>query len=244
MKSSVVTRTLVSLAMLGALLAAASPAAATGTADVFRFWGYYQIVDAEWGFAQTGPDDTAPADGDMEGWRFATTDSVVPRLPRAMPAFDEVCGDTEAVDGEKRVAVVIDYGRPADGEEGSAPPEPRAACAVAPEAASGADVLAEVAEIRVADGLTCALDSYPATGCGDPVPEVSPEAAEPDAEVELALPADATTDAAATPADSAPDKATDDGGGIGAGLLAALGVVLVVAGLAVLALRRRRLVQD
>ncbi|HSI93394.1 MAG TPA: hypothetical protein VK925_07820, partial [Jiangellaceae bacterium] len=39
--------------------------------DAFRFWSYYQWDGDNWAFAPTGPADTRPADGDVEGWRFA-----------------------------------------------------------------------------------------------------------------------------------------------------------------------------
>jgi hypothetical protein len=238
------------LTWVAGLAAAAGPAAAgtsTSTASpAYQFWGYYQLTDAAWAFAQTGPDGTAPEDGSVEGWRFAIADVSSPRLPRATVPFDDVCADTDASDGQKRVAVVLDYGRPADATDGAQPPAARAACAVVPQAASGADVLSAVAETRVEGGLVCGLDGYPAAGCGDAVTEVPPQAAAPDEPVELAgLPASGPTqgrpgtDAGA--AAGAEDASRDDGQDDGAGAVPWVAVaVVLVAVIAVAALRRRR----
>lgn len=235
------------LALLSPALAAAPAGAATGEtsapetggadASGFRFWGYFHLADGEWAFAETGPDGFEPADGDVEGWRYASATAEDPRFPRATPTFEDICGATEAGDGEKRVGFVIDAGRAADGEGGATPPEPRAECAVVDEAANGADALAAVAEVRGdAGGLTCALDGYPESGCGDPVAAMSPEALQPDEQVELAGLANAVADPQATA--TASDEAEDGGGG--AAVWVALAVVVVVAALGLLALRRRR----
>lgn len=223
-----------------ALTGAASTATAATPSDAYRYWGYFHATDGEWTFAQTGPDGATPADGAVEGWRFAVAGSADVRTPRALPTFKEVCAGTEAAAGEKRVAVVIDYGRPADAADGAEPPAPRAECAVVDEAATGADVLAAVAETRVEGGLVCALDGYPATGCGEAVSEVSPEAAAPDEPVELTGLAGAEGSGDATAAERpAAEDAADDGPGAALWLGIAAAAAAVVA-LAVLALRRRR----
>lgn len=228
------------LTSLVSLVAWAAPAsAATGAGTVYQFWGYYQLADGAWTFAQTGPDASAPADGSVEGWRFAIADQADPRFPRATPSFEDVCGGTQAGAGQKRVAVVVDYGREADSTTGEQPPAPRAACAVAPEAATGADVLAVVAEIRLEEGLTCALDGYPATGCGDALPALPPAAAEPDQSVQLAAPTGAAPTATDSPTTTAGEPAGEDGS-FGAPLWLALAAAAAVAAIAVLAIRRRR----
>jgi len=174
----------------------------------YRYWGYYTWTDGAWTFATKGPDQTAPADGAVEGWRFAvTTEAGSPRVPRADGDFDAICTSTEPAAGKKRVAVVVDAGLPADAPEGAEPPEPRGACALVDESASGAQVLAAVATARIEGGLVCSLDGYPAQGCGEPV-DLEPPAT-PDAQVALALPAD-ETDAAQN--DAANSDGEDDGG--------------------------------
>lgn len=223
-----------------ALTGAAGAATAAAPSDAYRYWGYFQATDGEWAFAQTGPDGATPADGAVEGWRFAVAGSADVRAPRALPAFEDVCAGTDAAAGEKRVAVVIDYGRPADAADGAEPPAPRAECAVVDEAATGADVLAAVAETRVEGGLVCGLDGYPATGCGEAVSEVSPEAAAPDEPVELTglAGAEGSGDTAAAEQPAA-EQTADDGPGAALWLGIGAAVAAVVA-LAVLALRRRR----
>ena len=172
----------------------------------YRYWGYYTWTDGAWAFATKGPDQTAPADGAVEGWRFAiTAESGAPRVPRADGDFGAICTSTDAAAGKKRVAVVIDGGTKADAPQSATPPNPRGACALVPESASGAEVLAAVATARVEKGLVCSIDAYPAQGCGDPV-DIAPPAT-PDATVALALPK-----AKETATTKASDDGKDDGG--------------------------------
>ena len=182
---------------------------APAEAASYRYWGYYTWTDGAWTFATKGPDETKPADGAVEGWRFAiTTESGSPRVPRAAGDFEAICASTEAETGKKRVAVVVDAGLPDDAPEGATPPAPRGACALVDESASGAQVLAEVATARVENNLVCAIDAYPAQGCGEPV-DIEPPAT-PDAQVALELPETETTTRSAT---SAASSGQDDGDG-------------------------------
>lgn len=232
-------RTVVASALLALLLpfvGLAAPAAADAapTAAAFRFWGYFQQVDGAWQFAQTGPDGTSPADGSVEGWRFATAGGSDVRFPRATPTFDEVCADTAPSSGSKRVAVVIDYGRVVDGGEGAQPPAARSACAVVPEAGTGNDVVAAVAETRAEAGLMCALDSYPASGCGEPVDPLPAAAAAPDEEVQLVGPVEDT------PVDADAAETAPDDGGPGAGLWVGVAALVLIVAIGTAALARRR----
>ena len=67
------------------------------------------------------------------------------------------------------VEVVVDYGDHGDG----APTRPSAYCAKVPDGSTGADVLAVRARElgkpmpRYNDGLLCAIDGFPETGCGE-----------------------------------------------------------------------------
>ncbi|HZY29620.1 MAG TPA: SCO2322 family protein [Jiangellaceae bacterium] len=203
-------------------LAVAVPLTANAQDDVFRFWGYYQWTDDAWAFAQTGPADATPAEGAVEGWRYAVA-GAEPRFPRADGDFELICGSAGADAGEKRVAVVIDYGTGADSEDGSEPPAAEGACAVVADDATGADVLADITEVRVDDsGLTCGLGGYPQQGCGGPVSTPAPTG--PEDSVELALPQPETPAAA-----GGADGADEDGDGIPVGLLVGIGAVAVVA---------------
>lgn len=226
MISSVLLRAVLAGAAALGLALLAPTAAQAG--DAFRYWGYYLWEGESWTFAPTGPAEQTPADGDIQGWRWAAAGDD-PRLPRAAGDFDLICGGTEAGDGEKRVAVVIDFGSADDAEDGSEPPQARGACAVVPENASGADVLAAAAgDVRYDDaGLVCGVAGYPATGCGGPVEGDAPTG--PEEPVELALPEQAGDGAA-----------VDDDGGVPVGVLAGAGAVVVLGGGAALMARRSR----
>lgn len=215
--------------LLGVALATLVPATAANAA-AYRYWGYFQLSGTTWEFAPKGPADLTPADGSVEGWRFAIGTEGSTRLPRATPTFDEICGDTEAEAGSKRVAVVLDYGRQADSADDTEPPAPVGRCAVVTEAATGLEVLSEVADVRQDDSLICGIDDIPATGCGDEVKTVTPEAEAADEPVTLELASDATEEPAA--ADDEDDSNTGTYVGIGV-------AVLALAAVAVAALRRR-----
>ncbi|MGH8970339.1 MAG: SCO2322 family protein, partial [Actinomycetes bacterium] len=78
---------------LVSLVGPASPAQAAS----YRYWGYYTWTDGAWVFATKGPDQTKPADGAVEGWRFAvTSESGSPRVPRADGDFAAICAGTDA----------------------------------------------------------------------------------------------------------------------------------------------------
>ena len=211
-------------ACLGALTIAPAQAAA------YRYWGFYQLDNGTWVFAQKGPDQTTPADGSVEGWRFAVGDESSTRLPRAVLTFEQVCGSTPAESGKKRVAVVVDFGRAADAEGGGTPPEAKAACAVVPAGATSTEVLRAAGELRVEKGLICSVAGYPATGCGGEVKEVSPEAKAPDTAITIAAPGATPSSSPATSV--AADAAAQSTSGSTAGNTAAY----VIAGLALLAL--------
>jgi hypothetical protein len=212
------------LAIVGLTLAA--PLAAS--ADSYRYWGYYQWDGDAWTFAQTGPAENIPADGDVDGWRFHVADESSTRMPRADGDFDLICGADEAADGMKRVAVVIDYGTDEDAPDSADDvPLPRGGCAVVDERANSHDVLVAVSSVRVDGGLTCAIGDYPATGCGEPVEGDAPSGDED--QVELALPR----------AGDSPD-ADSDGGGVPVGLLVGIGAVAVLGTAAFAATRRSR----
>lgn len=227
------------LALAGLVALVAPPPAA---AAVYRYWGYFQAGAKDtWAFATKGAAQTKPADGSVEGWRFAIV-GTTPRLPRATPDFDAVCSSTPAEDGRKRVAVYIDYGVADEAPKGGGtPPAPAASCAVVPTAATGQDVLDSVADLRkdAKSGLLCGIDSYPGTGCGDQV-KTAPKVANPEPAVDFAI-------AAATPTSTpgaSPQSTADAAGAAEEGhtltyvLTAAVVVLLLGGGGLVLAGRR------
>jgi hypothetical protein len=154
----------------------------------YRYWGYFHWDSGAktWQFAKTGPDAYIPPDKSVEGWRFAVNVGNSGREPRAAGNFAAICGHTQAKAGQKRVAVVIDYGLAKEAPGGEHPPAPRGACAVVPKQATGVQVLQAVANVRTEKGFTCGIDGYPATECPTELKDVSVPA--DDKPVHLKLP--------------------------------------------------------
>lgn len=232
----VVLATLVA-ACLAALTVAPAHAAA------FRYWGFYQLTNGAWAFAQKGSDQTVPKDGSVDGWRFAVADEASTRFPRAVLTFDQVCGNTAAEAGKKRVGVVVDFGRPADSADNATPPEPKAVCAVVATDATSTAVLAAAGEVRTEKGLVCGVAGYPAKECGAPVKNVTPEAKAADQPVTIAAPAAtpaAAPSAGATDVAGTPLSASDSGSNVAAYVIAVLVLLALAAYLVVRSRSRAR----
>ena len=225
---------------LATVVALAAPAHAE---DGYRYWNYSHLEGDTFEFAQTGPADFTPEDGAVEGWRFGTSTvstGLEPRADLAEVSFDTVCRGTEAGAGQKRVALLIDYGVDADAD-GATAPEPVAECAVVPEDANGQQTLESVVDVRSEDALICALNGYPVKGCGDPVPNA--DVAQDESTVAFELPQAAT--AASAPSNDASPAAADvavdeEPGGIGWPLVAVLVLAALLAAVAVPLYRRNR----
>jgi hypothetical protein len=185
----------------------------TGTAhaDAYRFWGFWQSKDGAWAFATKGPAQVTPKDGDVEGYRYAVSgDATGQRVPRATATFDQLCGSTSAGPDKKRVGVVIDFGTANEAPNGVTPPAARGACAVVDPKATSAQVLGQVAGVREERGLVCAIDSFPAAGCGDPVKDADvPDVPSPEPTIQLPQLAPATTAPADEPTSASPSPAPD-----------------------------------
>ncbi|MEU9378670.1 SCO2322 family protein [Streptomyces sp. NPDC048255] len=201
-------------------------AAGPALASSYRYWSFWDGAGGTWAYATVGPSMARPADGSVQGFRFAVSKDAAAEAarPRAAADFAAICGATPAAEGRKRVALVIDSGLPEDAPSGEAPPqaEPRTACAqVAPEA-TAAEALASVAKpLRYnSAALLCGVSGYPKQGCGEPLPDTP-----------------AATD---SPAAAAPPKAdAADGGGPSAGLLAGIAAVAALAAAGIWQSRRR-----
>ncbi|MCF1595484.1 SCO2322 family protein [Streptomyces muensis] len=196
------------------LLTGAVQAQATG----YRYWSFWDRDGGRWTYATQGPSLARPSDGDVQGFRFSVSeDSSDAARPRGAAEFAVICARTPARGGEKRVALVIDFGTAADAPSGEAPPARRVACArVSPEATT-AEALASVAEPLRYDtnALLCAISGYPAKGCGEPVAGGRQEKA-------------------------VSDDSGDSGGGPSLGLVAGIAVVAVLGAAGVWQVRRRR----
>ncbi|TWP37024.1 SCO2322 family protein [Leekyejoonella antrihumi] len=218
------------LALLMIVLPMSSAHAAT-----YQYWGYWSLKGSTWTFSQKGPADTHPADGSIEGWRWSISGTSA-RHPRGVVTFAKVCAGTPAKSGDKRVAVVIDYGRAADASTGT-PPSPIAKCAQVPTAATGADVLADVTSVRNAKGLVCGISNWPASGCGGEIKKVTAAQQAPDTAVAIKVAAAASASPRATASTS---PAASSSSGAVTGWVVAIVVIILIVLVLLLVLRRRR----
>jgi hypothetical protein len=216
-----------------ATLTVAGLALPAHAAEGYQYWNYFHLQDDKWGFAKVGPSDYTPKDGDVEGFRYGTStpsQGIEPRADLGEVDFDTVCADAEAADGDKRVAVLLDYGT----ELGSGtPPEPRAECAVVAQDATTQQILGEVTDLRVESDMVCGIDGYPASGCGEPVKNAEVPANEE--AVAFTLPSDSGADGGASDAAVVSEASTVPWGLVGLGAL----VVLIGGGAFVLSRRRK-----
>ncbi|MGV9253999.1 SCO2322 family protein [Streptomyces sp. NPDC003697] len=217
---------LVALPLLAALVlvTGAAPAQATG----YRYWSFWERDGGRWTYATQGPSTARPADGDVQGFRFAVSeDSENAVTPRGTAGFAAICATTPAQPGRKRVALVLDFGTPADAPSAETPPAPRTACARVPADATTAEALAAVAAPLRYDtnALLCAITGYPRRGCGEQVPADEDAAARP---------------ASPSGAASAAPGGGKDHGGPSVGLAAGAAAVAALAAAAVWQARRRR----
>ncbi len=219
------------LSLLAGLLLAGTVATTAQAEDGYRFWGYYQWSGGQWAFAQKGAESVVPADGSVEGWRYALG-GAKPRVPRAAGDFEAICGKTPAETGKKRVALVVDPGTPADARSGETPGPATGTCVVTDVQATGAKILAAVGPVRIEKGLTCGIAGYPATGCSDQVKNINVPATDEPVTLEI-KPAVGSTAAPAATSDSA-----DDGTPWAGIIIASAAIVVLAAG--GLVLNRRR----
>jgi hypothetical protein len=223
------------LSLLAGLLLAGTVATTAQAEDGYRFWGYYQWTNGQWAFSQKGADAYVPADGGVEGWRFALG-GAKPRVPRAAGDFDAICGKTAAETGKKRVAVVVDPGTPEDAAAGETPGPATGTCVVTDPAANGAKILAAVAPVRIEKGLTCGIAGYPAKGCGDQVKNIKVPATDAPVTLQIGAPVGSS---AAAPSASPAASSSDDSGTPWTGIVIAVVVVVLLAGGALVINRRR-----
>jgi hypothetical protein len=218
-------------ALLGVLLTlAVAPAA---HAQGYRYWSFWTRDGGSWTYATQGPATYRPSDGEVLGFRFSVSpdggDDAA--RPRSDAGFARICAGTPAKDGEERVALVLDFGTAADAPDGETPLQRRTACARIDQDATAADALAAEAEpLRYNSvALLCAIDGYPATGCGERVSGDGHTGSTP-------------ADAASHTAAAGVHAGDGDGSGTSTTLSFAVGAVLVAAlgAGAVLQTRRRR----
>jgi hypothetical protein len=220
------------LSLLAGFLLAGTVATTAQAEDGYRFWGYYQWSGGQWAFAQKGADVVVPADGAVEGWRYAVG-GAKPRVPRAAGEFEAICGNTPAESGKKRGALVIDPGTPEDAPSGETPGPATGTCVVTDVQATGAKILAAAGPVRIEKGLTCGIAGYPSKGCGDQVKNIQVPATDASVTPEI-KPAVGST-AAPAPATSE----SDDDSAPWTGIIVAAVAVVVLGGGGLLLSRRR-----
>ena len=192
-----------------------------------------------WAFATDGPASSVPADGSVEGWRFAVTTR--PARPDDAPARLRTSTRSAAArrpqPDRKRVGA---RRRPGPGRvslrRASAPRDDRHVRRRRPEDATGYEVLRSVTEVRTEDGLVCGVAGYPTGECAPVLDE-----AEAAALVARAEAAPAAVPVASSPTVSGMDDAGRAAGDAGGSPLPTVLAIAVLAGIAVvLALRYRR----
>lgn len=156
------------IAVTALLLSLSTPAQAADTG--YRYWGYFQAAPnaTSWTPAMTGPT-VVVADGAVEGWAFTFSNAAIPdaKSPKVAPSFSKICGKTKAVNGKKRVAVMIDFGSAVLRPKAEMPGKLIQRCVVADKEALGIEILGQVAKIRAqGSGFICGLNGYPAKECG------------------------------------------------------------------------------
>ncbi len=147
-------------ALAAALLSvAAAPSAEAATS--YAYWSYWQAHGNTWAYANVGPATSPAVDGAVDAWRFTVSSESRASRPSSPPDFARVCGTTAKQPGHARIAISIEYG--------NGGPAPRSACAVVEDGLSRMSALGSISSLRLHDGFICAIDSFPASGCGDAV---------------------------------------------------------------------------
>jgi hypothetical protein len=176
-----------------AALTVATPAPANAS-TAYRYWAFYLAHGNTWQYAQRGPASEYPADGDVEGWRFAVqVDTASGLTPRDVPDFATLCASSPAKAGDIRVGLVIDFGAASDAPAHESPPAGVVpGCVYVHDGDSAAAVLQAAATIRIGTGpdagLVCGIDSYPKTECAPAVTVTTTTTAAPTAKTPPAPP--------------------------------------------------------
>lgn len=168
-------RSWIAVAVASTLVALSGAVAApTAHAASYRYWSYWTVAGDSWGFSAVGAGSRVPEDGDVEGWRFATSGVVGDQAPRTPPAFGDICAGPDPAPDAKRVALVVDPGEAADAPPGESPPGAWATCVEVPLEATGYDVLRTAAQVRTDRGLVCAINDFPVRECAVAVADAPP----------------------------------------------------------------------
>jgi hypothetical protein len=151
--------------VLGAAVLAPPAAQADQT---YRYWSYWTGGDL-WSYSARGPGFRIPPDAGVEGWRFVVSpkDGSQASPPTAPATFSELCPTAgPAPEGQKRVALVLDFGAPGVAPVGEQTPPRAISCLTVANQATGLQVLQQAARLRFhSSGLICGIAGFPATEC-------------------------------------------------------------------------------
>jgi hypothetical protein len=152
--------------------------------STYRYWSYWTGGE-QWDYSARGPGFRVPADAGVEGWRFVVSpkDGSQAAAPEAPSTYDALCPATvPAPAGQKRVAVVLDFGAPGIAPVGEPTPPRSVTCVTAAAGATGLQVLQQVARLRFApSGLICGIAGFPASECPGQTARTAPATATPKA---------------------------------------------------------------
>ncbi len=156
--------------LVGIAVSAAVIGAPTAHAEgLTRYWSYWNGSDGAWSYATQGAGTTIPGNGDVEAWSFVVsegmTDAAGPPTLDPSQVWQEICGTAAPDEGQKVVAVVLDFGTAAIAPAGETPPAPRTECAVVDDGANGFQILSTVADVRADGGFLCGIDGFPREEC-------------------------------------------------------------------------------
>ncbi|MFA7266997.1 MAG: SCO2322 family protein [Candidatus Nanopelagicales bacterium] len=153
------------LSVSAAAVVISEPSPAFGVTS-YRYWTYWTSTGGGWVYSSVGPASRVPADGHVEGWRFAVSDGANPTVdPIAGPDFSAMCAGVSAQTDHKRVGLVIDPGVVADAPAGEVPGATKTLCLSVPAAYTSAQILNAHSTIRSERGLICGIDGYPVREC-------------------------------------------------------------------------------
>lgn len=166
-------------ALVGCAVTAAFIGAPTAHAEgLTRYWSYWNGSDGAWSYAAQGAGTTIPRDGDVEAWTFVVSEGMTeaggpPTLdPRRV--WQKACGTVASNQGQKAVAVVLDFGTADIAPAGETPPAPRTECAVVDAGANGFQILSAVADVRADGGFLCGIDGFPREECAPIIDALEP----------------------------------------------------------------------
>ena len=146
--------------------------ASTAQAETaWRYWSYWTQTDGTWQMSMTGAADVEAVDGSVQGWRYITAGLEIGKefAPRSEATFTDICGTTQTREGFARVAVVVDFGDPSDYSDDTTPPEVITECVALEVGSPSSLLLPNIVELREENGLICAVNGFPSSGCGEEV---------------------------------------------------------------------------